>query len=292
MTPDSPASPTPDLHGQDRRPQFEVIPLPGIVELAGEHLPPGARITVTASPKQGLPATVATARALSRLGFTAIPHLPARQVRTAGEVSRLLAELALDDIREVFVIAGDAPQPAGDFSGALDLLRALHAEDPELRAGAGAHPEGHPFLTAQEAIAQLHEKAEHASYLVTQLSFEVPALLDWVRLLRAEGLTLPVRPGIAAPISTARLLRIGARIGVGRARRLRRRATARGRQLITPGRWSPESLLEELAPAYEIPELRLAGPHVFTFNALEGAAEAFSPPTRSARPAGRAQPTE
>lgn len=292
MTPDSPASHPPSLRGQDLRAQFEVIPLPGIVELVCEHLPPGARITVTASPKQGLPATIATARALARRGFTAIPHLPARQVKTTSELSALLAELALDGIREVFVIAGDAPQPAGDFSGALDLLRALHAEDPELRAGAGAHPEGHPFLTAQEAIAQLHEKAEHASYLVTQLSFEVPALLDWVRLLRAEGLTLPVRPGIAAPISTARLLRIGARIGVGRSLRMLRSDSSGVRQLITPGRWSPEALLEELAPAYEIPELRLAGPHVFTFNALEGAAEAFSPPTRSARPAGRAQPTE
>ena len=279
MTPDSPASPTPDLHGQDRRPQFEVIPLPGIVELAGEHLPPGARITVTASPKQGLPATVATARALSRLGFTAIPHLPARQVRTAGEVSRLLAELALDDIREVFVIAGDAPQPAGDYSGALDLLRALHAEDPGLTLGAGAHPEGHPFLSAREVTAQLHAKAEHASYLVTQLSFDVPALLEWVGLLRAEGITLPVRPGIAAPISTARLLRIGARIGVGRSLRMLRTDSSGVRTRITPGHWSPEELRAELAAAREVPELRLAGPHVFTFNALEGATRAFGPPT-------------
>lgn len=272
MTPAPPAPATPDL-----RPQFEVIPLPGIVEQVAEHLPPGARVTVTASPKQGLPATIATARALAQRGFTVIPHLAARQVNGTSELPGILAELARSDVREVFVIAGDAPQPTGDFSGALDLLQALRAADPGLALGAGVHPEGHPFLDAEAAMELLHAKAEHASYLVTQLFFEVPPLLEWVRRIRAEGITLPVRPGIAAPIGTTRLLRIGTRIGVGRSLRMLRGDSAGLRRLITPGRWSPDALLDELAPAYDVPALGLAGPHVYTFNALEDAAGVFAP---------------
>lgn len=272
MTPAPPAPTTSDL-----RPQFEVIPLPGIVEQVAEHLPSGARVTVTASPKQGLSATIATVQALAQRGFTALPHLAARQISGASELSGILAELARSEVREVFVIAGDAPQPAGEFRGALDLLLALRTADPGLTLGAGVHPEGHPFLDAGAAVELLHAKAEHASYLVTQLCFEVPPLLEWVRQIRAEGITLPVRPGIAAPISTTRLLRIGTRIGVGRSLRMLRGDSSGMRRLITPGRWSPNALLAELAPSYEVPALRLASPHVYSFNALEDAAGAFAP---------------
>lgn len=277
MTPAPPASPAPGLRARELRPQFEVIPLPGIVEQVAGHLPPGARVTVTASARQGLFATIATARALAQRGFTAIPHLAARQVRGAGELSEILAELARGQVREVFVIAGDAPRPAGDFSGALDLLSALAAAEPGITLGAGVHPEGHPFLDAEAAMALLHAKAELASYLVTQLFFEAPALLEWVRRIRAEGIRLPVRPGIAAPTGTARLLRIGTRIGVGRSLRMLRGESSGIRRLLAPGRWSPDALLRELAPAYAAPELRLAGPHVYTFNALQDAAAVSAP---------------
>lgn len=252
--------------------QFEVLPLRGITDRVGAHLPPGVRVTVTASPAHGLEATLAVACELASRGFTAVPHLPARQIRDRQEAREILARLESAGIHEVFVIAGDAPRPAGDFEGSLDLVELLAAEAPRLTLGVGAHPEGHPFVDEREAMRLLRAKAEHASYLVTQMCFEAAPLLAWVRELRAAGIALPVRPGIAAPVGTARLLRIGARIGVGRSLRMLGGEGSGMRRLVGPGAWDPGALLEELDRAREEPGLALAGPHVYTFNDLEAAA--------------------
>lgn len=250
--------------------QFEVIPLAGILEDALAHLPPGARITVTASPRQGVDATVATARALTAAGFSAVPHLAARQIPDRAALTRMLDDLAGSGIRELFVVAGDAPQPAGPFEGALDLLAAIRScSGPRFRLGVGAYPEHHPFAAPEVATDLLHQKAAHASYLVTQLCFDAEILLDWLHGLREAGIELPVHPGIAGPTDLGRLLRIGTRVGVGPSLRLLGKRSSGLRRLVGHGSWSPDALLEELAPAYEEPALGLEAPHVFTFNALE-----------------------
>lgn len=255
-------------------PQFEVIPVRGIADEVATHLPSGARITITASPAQGLAATIDVAGALSQRGFHAVPHLAARMIRGVSEAEEILGGLAAAGVAEVFVIAGDAPRPAGDFPGALALLEAVTAVGSGMRVGIGAHPEGHPFADEAEAMRLLRAKAEHASYAVTQMCFESAPLLTWTRELRAAGITLPVRPGIAVPVSTARLLRIGARIGVGRSLRLLTDADSGVRHLFGPTRWEPAPLLAALeAAAAAEPELALWGPHLYTFNALSAARE-------------------
>ena len=260
------------LEPADHAPQFEVIPVRGIVDEVAAHLPSGARVTITASPAQGLPATIEVAGALSQRGFHAIPHLAARMIRGPGEAEELLGGLAAAGVAEVFVIAGDAPRPAGDLPGALALLEAVTAVGSGRRVGIGAHPEGHPYADEAEAMRLLRAKAEHASYAVTQMCFESAPLLTWTRELRAAGIALPVRPGIAVPVSTARLLRIGTRIGVGRSLRLLTDADSGVRHLLGPTRWQPAPLLAELEAAVAAePELALLGPHLYTFNALAAA---------------------
>ncbi|MFC7456473.1 methylenetetrahydrofolate reductase [Brachybacterium sp. GCM10030267] len=250
-------------------PQFEVIPLPGVAEEAARQLPAGSRVTVTASGRHGLEATLATARELSSLGFTAIPHLAARQVPGESALETILTGLESDGIGEVFVIAGDAAEPAGSFTGASDLLAAMAGTGHGFTAGVGAHPEGHPFVDEEEAIRLLQEKAATASYLVTQMCFSAQPLLRWTRQVREHGIELPVRPGVAAPTGMKRLLRIAGKVGVGPSLRLLGSHRSGIRHLLGPGSWSPDALLTELAPAFEDPALRLEGLHVYTFNSLE-----------------------
>lgn len=266
----------PTLHSADlaalphQQAQFEVIPLPGIAEEVRAQLPAGARVTITASPAQGLSATLAVAGELAQQGFTAIPHLAARILHGAGEVQEVLARLHDAGVREVFVIAGDAPRPVGDLPGALELLEAITATGSGMSVGIGVHPEGHPYVPEADAARLLRAKAEHASYAVTQMCFEAAPLLEWVREIRERGITLPVRPGIAVPAGTARLLRIGTRIGVGRSLRMLGGEDPGVRRLLTPGRWAPGPLLDELAEAaHAHPVLALRGPHLYTFNALQ-----------------------
>lgn len=253
--------------------RFEVIPVPGIVAEVTAHLPPGMRVSVTASRKQGLGATLAAARDLSLHGYVAIPHLAARQIADEAELRRILDDLASSGVRELFVVAGDAPHPAGDFEGSLDLLAALEEGGRSFEIGVGAYPEGHPFVpSAAESMQLLQQKSRYASVLVTQLCFDAGALLDWVLQLREHGVQTPVRPGIAGPTDAARLLRIGARVGVGPSLRLLARQASGIRHLLGPGGWSPDTLLDQIAPAFADPRYGLEGLHVYTFNAVEASA--------------------
>lgn len=272
VDPVDPVTPT------DAAPQFEVIPLPGIAEKVLAVLAPGSRVTVTASPAQGQDATLEVAGELARHGMQAIPHLAARMLGGAGDASEKAARVVEAGMSEVFVIAGDAKRPAGEFTGALELLEVLAAVAPDLTVGIGTHPEGHPFLDDAAAMDQLRAKAEHASYTVTQMCFDAVPLLAWTHRLREEGITLPLRPGIAAPVSIARLLRIGPRIGVGRSLRLLGDEGSGMRRLLGPGRWDPGPLLEQLISAgAQDPALALRGPHVYTFNDLQAARDALAP---------------
>lgn len=256
---------SPPPNPASRQAQFEVIPLPGIAERVLEHLPAGSRVTVTASPAQGLEATLEAATALADGGMVAIPHLAARMVEGPDALEWILERLGVAGIEELFVIAGDATPPAGPYDGALTLLEAIAPAGRGLVVGVGAHPEGHPHADPAAALELLRRKAEHASYVATQMLFSPDPLLTWVEQLREAGIDMAVRPGVAAPASRTRLLRIGTRIGVGRSLRMLTAESSGVRRLLGPGHWDPDPLLDALAAA-ELPGL--AAPHVFTFNSL------------------------
>ena len=61
-------------------PKFELIPLSNALDRA-TSLPPGATVTVTASPSHGIEATFDLAEDVAALGHEAIPHLSAHMIR-------------------------------------------------------------------------------------------------------------------------------------------------------------------------------------------------------------------
>ena len=109
-----------------RRPRFEVLPLDGIEAQVREHLDTDARVTVTASPRRGLEATLELSERLAHAGYKVVPHLSARLVRDEPHLDEALDRLLEAGVRELFVPAGDAPEP-GAFHSAADLLQAMGA---------------------------------------------------------------------------------------------------------------------------------------------------------------------
>src|SRR4051812_27927395 len=116
---------TADLASLLRRSRFDVIPLDGVEEQVLAHLPKGATVAVTASPTKGLDATLELAERLSRAGYAAVPHLSARLIRDRSHLGELLDRALTAGVRELFVVAGDPPEPAGEFTGAAELLEAM-----------------------------------------------------------------------------------------------------------------------------------------------------------------------
>src|SRR5687767_1511590 len=101
-----------------RHPRYEVLPLDGTAEMVLAHVPRDVTVTVTASPRRGMAATLALTERLAAAGFAVVPHLSARLLADRDELFALLDRVEAAGVRELFVIAGDAAEPAGDYAGA------------------------------------------------------------------------------------------------------------------------------------------------------------------------------
>jgi methylenetetrahydrofolate reductase (NADPH) len=268
------------LAGLLDRPRFEVAPVAGVLD-AVTDLPAGATVPVTASPTRGVAATVAVAEDLAVRGFDAVPHLAARSLRDRGELAEHLGRLAAAGVRDVFVVGGDAREPAGAFPDGLALLRAIEDLGRPPRVGVPSYPDGHHRVASDVLWADLAAKQAHADYTVTQLCFDAGLVAAFVGEARRRGITLPVVAGVPGVVDTARLLRISVRIGVADAARFARShrsvaGTLLRRSLAGPaplrsvsGRHRPDDLVRALASHVAAGDGDLAGLHLYTFNQIE-----------------------
>jgi methylenetetrahydrofolate reductase (NADPH) len=249
-----------------RHPRYEVLPLDGIEADVLAHVPKEATVTVTASPRRGLDATLDLSERFAREGYAVVPHLSARLVRDAAHLEQVLARLRAAGVRELFVPAGDAPEPAGEFSGAAALLAAMAERRADFPAiGITGYPESHHAISDEATIAAMFEKAEMATYIVSQICFDADVTAGWIANVRARGTGLPIWIGVPGVIDHAKLLRISMRIGLGESTRFLRHQHGLVRRLLSP-RFTPDGLMRDLAPTVADPRANVAGFHFYTFN--------------------------
>jgi methylenetetrahydrofolate reductase (NADPH) len=261
------------LGGLVEHARFEVFPTPSIAEKVVAAVPKDVTVTVTASPRKGLDATVAVAEQLAKEGYSAVPHLSARQLRDAGELRDIAARLASAGVHDVFVPAGDADRPAGAYDGALPVLAELarleHRFD---RVGITGYPETHPQISDDVTVQSMWDKRRYADYIVSNLCFDPGTLRDWVRRVRARGVTLPLYVGAAGPADPAKLLDMARRIGVGESARFAgKHLRWMARLSATPGGYQPERFLERAVAPLAEADLGVVGLHIFTFNQIRQA---------------------
>ncbi|MDQ3492078.1 MAG: methylenetetrahydrofolate reductase [Chloroflexota bacterium] len=250
-------------------PTFELVPLKGAIHHAA-FLPPGARVSVTASPIKGIEATVELCGQLEAAGFRAVPHLSARMVRDRAHLADLLASLEGLGVERAFVVGGDAKTP-GEYPDGLSLLRAmkeLHHHFSEV--GIPCYPQGHPFIADEALLEALHKKAAYASYMTSQLCFDPAAIGSWLTFRRSEGVSLPLHVGMPGVTEPHRLLAISARLGVADTHRfLTKNIRFVARLVRSGGYYRPDALLEALASQMAEPRNGISGLHLYTFNAVE-----------------------
>jgi methylenetetrahydrofolate reductase (NADPH) len=252
-------------------PKYELIPLKKVRETA-EALPPGARVTVTASPAHGLETTLDVSEWLAARGHEVIPHLSARMVRDRAHLADLLARIRAAGIRKVFIVGGDAETP-GEFTEALALLRALHeVGHPFDDIGVTAYPEGHVNIADDVLMRVLKEKQQYAHYMASQMAFNPEAVSSWLSRVRAEGVTLPLDLGVLGVVEMTKLMTIAAKIGVADSARYLNKNRGLIGALATPGAFGPDAFLKALAPMLADPEAGVRGLHVFTMNQVASTA--------------------
>jgi methylenetetrahydrofolate reductase (NADPH) len=250
-------------------PRYEVIPLEGIADAVAAHVPAEIKVTVTASPTKGLGATLALAETLTRAGFRVVPHLSARLVRDRAHLDEILDRLEAAAIREIFVIAGDAHTPAGDYASAAALLEAMGDRRARFEAiGISGYPESHHLISDEATIAAMFTKEPFATHIISQLCFDASVVAGWIAAVRARGTFLPIWIGVPGSVDRQHLIRISLKVGLGESVRFLN-AHRGGLRLALHRRYSPTRLLDALAGVIADPEARVGGLHIYTFNEVE-----------------------
>jgi methylenetetrahydrofolate reductase (NADPH) len=254
-----------DLARLLRAARFEVIPLDGVEEQVLTHLPTDVKVTVTASPRRGLEATLGLTERLTSAGYTAVPHLSARLVRDPSHLGELLDRVQAQGVRELFVLAGDPPEPAGEFAGAAELLEAIGERRAEFDAiGITGYPESHHLISDEETIRAMFAKAPMATHIVSQICFDASTIEQWIGEVRRRGTELPIWIGLPGPVPRRKLLRVSTKIGLGESARF----LGHHRNWISR-RFKPDSLVRALTPCATDPTSLVGGFHLYTFNEVE-----------------------
>jgi methylenetetrahydrofolate reductase (NADPH) len=203
-------------------------------------------------------------------GYAAVPPISARLVRDRSHLDEVLDRLVAGGVRELFVLAGDAAEAAGEFAGAAELLTAMGARRAEFDAiGITGYPESHHLISDEETIRAMFTKAPMATHIVSQICFDAETIAGWIAEVRRRGTDLPIWIGLPGAVDYAKLLRISMKIGLGEsARFLRHHGNWASRFLMR--KFKPGRLVGDLAACTTDPSSRVAGFHLYTFNEVAG----------------------
>ena len=250
-------------------PIFELLPLKNLPDQI-PHLPPGARVSVTASPTKGIDATLDWAAQLHADGFRAIPHLSARMIPDRAKLAELLERARGAGLTHAFVVGGDADEPGAYLDG-LSLLQAMtELGHPFEVIGCPAYPNGHADIPDAALHQALLDKAPYVQHVTSQMDFDTTLIASWVRGLRADGFAAPLVIGVPGVADPQKLLNVAARIGVKDAKRF----LVKNLRFVTGmarsgGFYKPTGFVEALAPLLADPLANVSGFHLYTFNAVE-----------------------
>jgi methylenetetrahydrofolate reductase (NADH) len=235
------------------------------------YLPSGTAVYVAHTPRASLSDVVHTALAVQRAGFLATPHIVARRISNALTLRRALALLRAGGVEQILLIAGDEPQPTGEFLTTLDVLECGALQEARItRIGVAGHPEGHKAvgpLMLWEALQVKQAFAERTGtqmHIVTQFGFNANALSDWGFHLPRHGIQLPVHVGIAGPAPLSKLIHFAMRCGIGASLRTVMRNLS-AVSSITELAISPDQHLLRLVSIPPPPGAQIVAPHFFGF---------------------------
>jgi methylenetetrahydrofolate reductase (NADPH) len=148
--------------------------------------------------------------AQSALGLETCMHLTCTDMPRA-KIDEALKEAYNSGCTNILALRGDPPREkekweatSGGFRYAKDLVKYIRDNyGDHFDIGVAGYSEGCEDNTNTELLLEhLKEKVDAGStFIVTQMFYDVDIFLDWVKRVRAKGITIPIIPGIM-PIHT------------------------------------------------------------------------------------------
>ena len=179
--------------------------------------------------------TLQTVQAILAEGVDAAPHFSCIGA-TRESIREKLAQFKAAGIRRIVALRGDLPSgyggaALGQFRYASDLVSFIREETGQhFRIEVAAYPEMHPQARSPEADLQafVTKVKAGADAAITQMFFNADAYFRFVDEVRAQGLDVPIVPGIMPITNSAGILRFAEGCGADIPRWMRLRLQAFG----------------------------------------------------------------
>jgi methylenetetrahydrofolate reductase (NADPH) len=249
------------------------------VENAAGVIPPGTRINVTFLENEDLDTRVAAAAAVKRLGFTPVPHISVRRLRSQAMLEEYLS--ALRDIEasdNVLVVGGDPTTPLGPYSESAAVIESGLLEKYGVKHIAmSGHPSGDPNIPADVLIPSLQKKAAALAKrgipgtIITQVDFDVDRVLQWLAEVREAGVDIPIRVGVPGPASVKLLLGFASRLGLSTSATIAKKYGLSVANLL--GKAGPENFIRDLQAGLNPDKHGVVKLHFYTFGGFKTTAE-------------------
>ena len=255
---------------------IEAIPNdPIVVDAALARLDLGTEVFLIWIPGANPMDLIGPAARLRRAGLVPVPHIGARHIQSAGQLEQLAARLVGDaGVDRVLVIGGDRAKPAGPYDCSLAVMQTeIFQKSGIVRMAVAGFPEGNPNISEIDLDKALKSKLTFARNaglelsIVTQFCFEAEPIVEWLRRIRARGIDVPIRVGLAGPAGLITLARYAVRCGVGNSLRALTEKPSFAKLLVEKG---PEPIIRGFVSAAEdgnaapLP-FDIAGLHFFVF---------------------------
>jgi methylenetetrahydrofolate reductase (NADPH) len=249
------------------------------VENAASVIPPGTRINVTFLENEDLAMRVNAAASVKRLGFTPVPHISARRLKSQEMLEEYLT--ALRDIGasdNVLIIGGDPTVPMGPYEESLAVIESgLLQQYGVKHISMGGHPSGDPNIPADALMPAIEKKAAALANfnipgtIITQVDFDVDRVLSWVAEVRDHGVDLPIRVGVPGPASVKLLLGFAGRLGISTSATIAKKYGLSVTNLL--GKAGPDRFIRDLQAGLDPAKHGEVKLHFYTFGGFKTTAE-------------------
>ena len=253
--------------------------VPGLVE-AASVIPAGSKINVTFLGNEDLQMRVAAARAVKEHGFTPVPHISARRLKSQDQLEEFLGRLEeVGATEHVFSVGGDPSEPEGPYPDSLSVIRTGILQKYGVKeVSIAGYPEGHPDIAEDVLWRHLEDKsaalAEQGldAVILTQFAFDTEPVMAWIKEVRARGIGTQIRIGTPGPAGIKRLLGFARRFGIGANAMIVKKYGFSLTNLM--GTAGPDRFVSDLSAL--LAEDPAAGPvtlHFYTFGGLKATAD-------------------
>nr|PZN68404.1 MAG: hypothetical protein DIU62_04935 [Pseudomonadota bacterium] len=239
---------------------------------AATLVPKNTDIFIALFPNQTWDDLKVAAKAVRDAGLNPVPHVPARRVKDRNEVAEIARKLTQEaGATRMLLIAGDMPKPEGAFDSTIGVLETGELTKAGIRTiYMAGHPEGHAHMTVEQQRHFERRKVELSKEFgfelkfTTQVCFEAEPIIEWERVMRGNGITNTIRPGLGGPASIKTLLRYAKICGAGASIR----ALTSGKASLIAGLLKdsgPEEVVNKLAVANASGQTSFESVHLFAF---------------------------